>query len=149
MNMFSLIADQVRNKQELFDEEGKIMQTLLNNGYRIHEADAALTLMQALVQKEADPFFKAENTDGASGIRTMTREERRRFSADAFHFIVKLTLLGIISEDQREEIIEKALNVYRGRIDLDLMKALITVSAREREDTAPLSATRSTKIPWN
>ena len=33
------------------------MQVLLNNGYHLHEADAALTLMQTLVQKEADTFF--------------------------------------------------------------------------------------------
>ena len=48
MHLFSLIADQVQNKQELFDEEGKIMQALLNDGYRLHEADAALMLMQTL-----------------------------------------------------------------------------------------------------
>jgi hypothetical protein len=40
MTMVSLIANQVQNKQELFDDEGKIMQALLNNGYRLHEADA-------------------------------------------------------------------------------------------------------------
>jgi hypothetical protein len=99
MNMFSLIADQVRNKQELFDEEGKIMQALLNSGYHLHEADAALTLMQALVQKETETFFKPERAIQPFRVRTMTREERGRFSADAFSFALKLTLLGIISED--------------------------------------------------
>ena len=57
MNLFSLIADQVRDKQELFDNEGKIMQALLNSGFRLREADAALMLMQALVQKQSESFF--------------------------------------------------------------------------------------------
>ncbi len=148
MNMFSLIADQVRNKQELFDEEGKIMQALLNSGYPLHEADAALTLMQTLVQKE-DASFPRPDRVAAFGMRTMNREERERFSADAFGFLMKLTILGIISEDHREELIEKGLNTYRGRIDLDLMKALIAFSYREREDDAPFTQRRLKHISWN
>jgi uncharacterized protein Smg (DUF494 family) len=152
MNMFSLIADQVRNKQELFDEEGKIMQALLNSGYHLHEADAALTLIQALVQKEADGFFEPAQAQPLK-IRTMTREERGRFSADAFGFVMKLTLLGIISEDQREDLIEKAMNMHTGRIDLDLMKTLIAfilfMGAREREHIAPHVPRRIKNTAWN
>lgn len=44
MNLFERIADRVRDRRELFDEEGRIMQTLLNDGYHLHEADAAPTL---------------------------------------------------------------------------------------------------------
>ncbi len=149
INMFSLIAEQVKNKQELFDEEGKIMQTLLNNGYHLHEADAALTLMQTLVQRETGNFFEPGHAPRTVGVRTMTREERERFSAEAFSFVMKLALLGIIGEDQREELIEKALSVYRGRIDLDLMKGLIAVSYRDRDDAAPFTLRQTRKIAWN
>lgn len=153
MNMFSLIADQVRNKQELFDEEGKIMQALLNSGYHLHEADAALTLMQALVQKETETFFKPERAIQPPRVRTMTREERGRFSADAFSFALKLTLLGIISEDQREELIEKAMNMQTGRIDLHTMKALIAfilfMGPREHEHPAFSSLRRIKNTAWN
>lgn len=153
MNMFSLIADQVRNKQELFDEEGKIMQALLNNGYRLHEADAALTLMQTLVQKEADTYFGPTRAVQALRIRTMTREERGRFSADAFSFVMKLTLLGIISEDQREELLEKAMAAYTGRIDLDLMKTLIAfilfIGPREHGHPALIDLRWIKRTAWN
>jgi uncharacterized protein Smg (DUF494 family) len=153
MNMFSLIADQVRNKRELFDEEGKIMQALLNNGYHLHEADAALTLMQTLVQKEADTFFEPEHALQPLRIRTMTREERWRFSAEAFSFVLKLTLLDIISEDQREELFEKAMNMYTGRIDLPVMKALIAfilfMDHSEQEHSAPSNRRRIKNTAWN
>ncbi len=148
MNMFSLIADQVRSRQELFDEEGKIMQALLNSGYHLHEADAALTLMQTLVQREGS-FPRTGHDAGDSGMRTMTREERERFSADAFGFVIKLTILGIITEDQREELIEKALNGYQGRIDLELMKSLIALSYSEHDNTAPVAMRRAKNITWN
>lgn len=153
MNMFSLIADQVRNRQELFDQEGKIMQALLNKGYRLHEADAALTLMQQLVQKEAATFFGPEPAFEPIRIRTMTREERGRFSMDAFGFVMKLTLLGIISEDQREELIEKAMAAYTGRIDLALMKSLVAfilfIGSRELEHATPFDLRRIKNTSWN
>jgi uncharacterized protein Smg (DUF494 family) len=153
MNMFSLIADQVRNKQELFDEEGKIMQALLNNGYHLHEADAALTLMQTLVQKEVDIFFEPEHALQPLRIRAMSREERERYSADAFSFVMKLTHLGIISEDQREELLEKAMTMYTGRIDLDLIKTLIAfilfAVSQEREHAALFNLRRIKNTAWN
>jgi uncharacterized protein Smg (DUF494 family) len=153
MNMLSLIADQVRTRQELFDQEGRIMQVLLNQGYHLQEADAALTLMQQLVTKEAASFFGPERTVQALRIRTMTREERGRFTADAFGFAVKLALLGIISEDQREDLIEKAMAAYSGRIDLDCIKSLVAfilfLGPREF-DHSPLFDLRQIKnTAWN
>jgi uncharacterized protein Smg (DUF494 family) len=151
MNLFSLIADQVTNKQELFDHEGRIMQTLLNDGYHLHEADAALTLMQTLVRRQDESFFGPE-TGYPVGMRTMNREERNRFQADAFAFALKLTHLGVLSEDQREEVLERAMNLYRERVELHHMKSLVTfmlfTSTQERDD--PSSFRRVIKrTAWN
>ena len=152
MNLFSIIADQVRNKQELFDNEGKIMQALLNSGFRLQEADAALTLMQTLVQKQSE-LFTDEPKASPLHMRAMNREERERFSVDAFGFISKLSHLGIISEDQREELLEKALTVYTERIELDHIKNLIVftlfVSPHERENSSSTNLRRIKKTAWN
>ncbi len=153
MDLFSLIADQVRNKQELFDNEGKIMQALLNSGFRIQEADAALTLMQVLVKKQSESLFSAEPKTSAIRMRAMNREERERFTVDAFGFISKLTHLGIISEDQREELLEKAMTAYAERIELEDIKNLITfiffVSPHEREYGSPVNLRRIKDTAWN
>lgn len=153
MNLFSLIADQVRNRQELFDQEGRIMQTLLNDGYHLHEADAALTLMQTLVRKQDDSFFGPDQTGRhLRGMRTMNSEERSRFEAEAFAFALKLTHLGVLSEDQREELLERAMNLYREKIELAHIKALVAfmlfTSVQERDELA--SSTRPIrKTAWN
>ena len=153
MDLFSLIADQVRNKQELFDNEGKIMQALLNSGFRLQEADAALTLMQALVQKQSESFFTAEPKASAIRMRAMNREERERFSLEAFGFVSKLTHLGIIAEDQREELLEKALTTYTERIELEDIKNLIAFvlffSSHEREYGSSPGIRRMKKTAWN
>jgi uncharacterized protein Smg (DUF494 family) len=153
MDLFSLIADQVRNKQELFDNEGKIMQALLNSGFRIQEADAALTLMQVLVKKQSENLFSAEPKASSIRMRAMNREERERFAVDAFGFVTKLTHLGIISEDQREELLEKAMTAYTERIELDDIKNLIAfiffASPHEREYGSSVNLRRIKDTAWN
>lgn len=152
MTLFSLIADQVREKKELFDEEGKIMEALLNNGCRLHEADAALTLAQTMVQRHSEDFFpSAANT--SPGMRTMNREERNRFTVEAFGFVTKLTNLGVIGEDQREELLERAMAAYPERIELDQIKSLVALSLfvhpLEQDVNVPSAGRRIRKTSWN
>jgi uncharacterized protein Smg (DUF494 family) len=153
IDLFSLIADQVQNKQDLFDDEAKIMQMLLNNGYHINEADAALMLIQTLVKKEDDTFFTPALTAPSVHMRAMNREERERFSVEAFGFIAKLARLGIITEDQREAVLEKALMTYKERIELDHIKSLIAFALfshpqdQEHDDFPSLRHIK--KTAWN
>jgi uncharacterized protein Smg (DUF494 family) len=138
INLVSLIAEQVQTKQELFSNEGKIMDLLMNSGYRLHEADAALTLMQTLAQNEANECSVEGSAPMPAGMRTMNAEERTRFSMDAFSFITKLAHLGIITTDLREDILEKALTLHSRKIELSHVKTLIELNlfadAREDED---------------
>jgi uncharacterized protein Smg (DUF494 family) len=147
MNMFSLIADQVCHSQELFDKEARIMQTLLNDGYRIQDADAALTLMQKIVRQQSAAFFSADEPQLRS-VRTMSSEERRSFTTEAFAFALKLAHLGVLTVDEREELLERAMHQHRERIELDQIKGMVAfmlfTSSREREE-ASLSGLRKLK----
>ena len=126
MNIVSFIADQVQTRKDLFSDEGRIMDSLVSSGYRLHEADAALTLMQSLARPDSDAERDPRSGDLAS-MRAMSTEERSRFSIDAFSFITKLAALGVISEVQREDILERSMSLRRGRITLDEVKALIAL----------------------
>lgn len=127
MNLVSLITDQVQTKQDLFSNEGKIMDSLMSSGYRLHEADAALTLMQTLSQNEEDGLPGEERFVLSVGMRSMNTEERSRFTIEAFAFITKLSYLDIISGEQREELLDKALSLQAGRIELSHMKSLLAL----------------------
>jgi uncharacterized protein Smg (DUF494 family) len=129
------------------------MQALLNSGCRLHEADAALTLMQTLVQKQSESFFTPAQAASSVRMRAMNREERDRFAVDAFGFVSKLTHLGIISDDQREDLLEKAMTVYTERIELDHIKNLIAfilfVHPQEQGHDISASLRRIKKTAWN
>jgi uncharacterized protein Smg (DUF494 family) len=152
INLVSLIAEQVQTKQELFSLEGKIMDSLMNSGYRLHEADAALTLMQTLAQSDENAFSAEGDAPLPAGMRAMNTEERTRFAMDAFSFITKLAHLGIITADLREEILEKALNLHARKIELSHVKTLITLNlftdAQEDEDLL-LSSLNVKGTAWN
>lgn len=125
MNLFTLIAEQAKDRNDLFDREDIIIQSLLNSGCRLEEADAALTIMQSL---SLDGPNAAGLEDCPVCVRTMTRQERVRFSPEAFGFLSKLVRLGVLSEDQREDIIERAMAAYPGRIELEQIKTLVALS---------------------
>jgi uncharacterized protein Smg (DUF494 family) len=127
MNLVSLITNQVQTKQDLFSKEGKIMASLMSSGYRLHEADAALTLMQTLSQNDGDGLPGEERVALSDGMRSMNAEERSRFTIEAFAFITKLSYLNIISLEQREELLDKALSFRAGRIGLSHMKSLLAL----------------------
>ncbi len=153
IHLFSLIAEQVQNRQDLFTNEGKIMDALISSGCHLKEADTALTLMQALVQEQSEQLLGGAPASRSFGIRAMNAEERSRLAMDAFGFVSKLTLLGIITEDQREELLEKAMTIYAGRIHLDQIKTLIAYilfAHSQDHENVVLSALRRIKnTAWN
>ena len=152
INLVSLIAEQVQTKQELFSNEGKIMDSLMNSGYRLHEADAALTLMQTLAQNEEEAYSAEGDAPIPAGMRAMNTEERARFALEAFSFITKLAHLGIITGDLREELIEKALTLHSRKIELSHVKTLIALNlfADAQEDEDLLESPLSLKgTAWN
>ncbi len=151
MTLFSFIADQVQHKQQLFDDEGKIMQALLNNGCILQEADAALTLMQTMVQRETENLFAGLRAPVR--MRIMNREERERFTIDAFGFVTKLTSLGIVSEDKREELLDQAMTAYAERIGLEQIKSLVAFTLfsnfQDQDVNTPTVVRRIRKTSWN
>lgn len=138
MNLVSLIANQVQCKQDLFSNEGKIMDSLMHSGYRLTEADAGLALMQSLSQGEETDPDSSDCTKSPSVMRAMSTLERQRFTVEAFGFVTKLAHLGIINEEQREDILEKALTLHARKVGLADVKTILALSlfadAREYED---------------
>lgn len=152
ITLVSLIAEQVQTKQELFSNEGKIMDSLINSGYRLHEADAALTLMQTLAQSEEDAFSAEGDAPVPAGMRAMNTEERSRFTMEAFSFITKLAHLGIITGDLREDLLEKALTLHSRKIELSHVKTLIALNLfadAQEDDDLFLSSLSIKGTSWN
>lgn len=157
MHLFSIIAEQVQNRQDLFTNEGKIMDALLNKGVHLMEADTALMLMQSLAERQTEQFFGPE-TAPSSAMRTMNTEERSRFTPEAFSFIAKLFHLGLIAESEREALIEQALGGQGGRIDLDQVRTLVSLllftegheyHEYDEEKIHPSSLRRIRNTAWN
>lgn len=153
MHLFSVIAEQVQNKQELFTKEDKIMDELLSRGFHLVEADTALMLMQNIVRQQEERFFDPAEAPSPAGMRAMSTEERRRFTIEAFGFLSKLASIGIITEPQREALVEKALAALSCRIDIGHVKALVALflftEGHGHDDAHPSFARRIKDTAWN
>ena len=155
MHLFSIIAGEVQHRQDLFTNEGKIMDALLNKGVHLMEADTALTLMQSLAERQTEQIFEPETAPFSTAMRTMNTEERSRFTLEAFSFISKLFHLGLIAESEREELIEQALGGQGGRVGLDQVKTMVALlfftEGREydEEKVHPSSLGRIRNTAWN
>lgn len=154
MHLFSVIAEQVHSRQDLFTKESSIMAALMNRGYPVAEADRALMLMQSLVDSGDAVCEHGDFPEPpSSGMRSMTAEERSRFTVGAFGFIVKLARIGILSEEQRDELIENVLASGTGRIDLGLATSAAALflfrDPEEREEDQPSFPKRPRNIAWN
>ena len=86
-------------------------------------------------------------------VRVMNSDERSRFTIEAFGFVIKLNRLGIISETQREEILERALTVYHERIEIDHIKPITSlilfVQPLERDDDDLIDLRQIKRTAWN
>src|SRR5512137_1626723 len=80
IHLVSLITNQVQSKQDLFSNEGKIMDSLMSSGYRLQEADTALALMQSLSQGQDENIDNDERAKPVSAMRAMSTQERQRFT---------------------------------------------------------------------
>lgn len=155
MHLFSVIAEQVRTRQDLFTKESSIMAALMSRGCHVAEADRALMLMQSLVDRQGDSVCEHGDFPDppSTGMRAMTAEERSRFTVAAFGFIVKLAHIGIISEDQREDLLESALTSGSGRIDLARATAyaalFLFLDQEENDDALPPLPKRPRNIAWS
>ncbi len=83
----------------------------------------------------------------------MNREERNRFTIDAFGFVTKLTSLGIVSEDKREELLDQAMTAYPDRIGLEHIKSLVAFTlfsnAQAQDMNTPAVGQHARKTCWN
>jgi uncharacterized protein Smg (DUF494 family) len=105
------------------------------------------------VQIQDEESFGLDEPVGVLSMRAMNREERDRFTVDAFGFITKITNLGLIAEDQREELLERAMNMYTDRIGLDHMKGLVAYAlfsnSRDYDEGGRAVGRRIRKTSWN
>jgi len=104
-----------------------------------------------MAQKESENLF--EGLRAPVSMRAMNREERYRFTIDAFGFVTKLTSLGIVSEDQREELLDRAMTAYPERIGLEHIKTLVAFTlfsnSQDQDTNPPMFGRHIRKTSWN
>ena len=79
MHIITLMAEQVRDREDLLNHEAVIMHSLLNSGYHLRKTNAALSIVQKLAYDTMrDLLMKQDKALLVSSLRTIRKERLPR-----------------------------------------------------------------------
>ena len=122
----SFIAQYFLDDRDMMTESD-LIEELLSVGFEADEIDAAFNWMES--QALCPPTgVGAEIVPPTTSHRVFTAEENRAISAEARGFLTRLHSMGILDQNIREEIIEKALHVADDTVCLKEIKTITVLS---------------------
>ncbi|HED11051.1 MAG TPA: DUF494 family protein [Caldithrix abyssi] len=110
-----------------------ISKNLMSRGYTESEINLAFSWIFDHLQRNVSPdeeeFHYQENS-----IRVLHDLEKMVIEPDAYGYLLQLLQLGLISETDMEDVIEKALSLGSTRVTLEDMKAFTSSLIFNREN---------------
>jgi len=120
------IVEQVAEQPELAESEDNIRDFLLDKGYPPNEINAALHLIS--MPASSDARTQPRRHSGKRPVRVLMPWERAKLSAEAQSILTKLDLMQLITEEEREAIIDRAC-YSDGQVGKDDMNLLVMLCA--------------------
>jgi Smg protein len=112
-----LIVDRILEESDL--EKNNIVESLISEGYNPDEIIDAFAWIRNYALNLYQDVRMTKVYDRPETFRVLNEEERVRFSVKAWGFLIKLRELGIIDDQLREEIIDKAFLLVDDEVELD------------------------------
>ncbi len=109
-----------------------ISKTLMSQGYTENEINLAFSWIFDHLQRTMNPG-EEELHYQENSIRVLHDLEKMVIEPDAYGYLLQLMQLGLISEADMEDVIEKALSLGSTRVTLEDMKAFTSALIFNRE----------------
>ena len=106
----------------LLTDQGELRQELGEAGFPDREIDKALRWLEELAASQRLPSAKAQ---GTQSFRIYTDEEQLRLDTDSRGLLIFLEHNGILTQESRELVIERALALDTPRISVEELKWIV------------------------
>lgn len=114
------IAPEILGRKSLMKINTQRLESL---GYSKTEISYALNV---LLDKNPSAFKKKKKKEELQFTRVMNKEEKRLFSKDAFKDIVILQAIGIVDQNDLNELIERIMIYFGENIQRDDLRLIVT-----------------------
>ena len=120
------IVEQIAEEPDLAESEESIRDFLLEKGYPPNEVNAALHLIS--MPASSDSRARSRRHRGRRPVRVLMPWERAKLSAKAQSILTRLDIMQLITEDEREAILDRAC-CSEGQVGKDDMSLLVMLCA--------------------
>ncbi len=141
MEILNFVADRVLSTAVTSKEVKQLVQELVENGYTLHEIDAAFTLIFSLPE-----MLMSESEDPLSATRAMrvfTPAERMKLAIGAQGYLLGLLNYGLLSSVELEEIVHAAMQLESDEVGVAEIKWLFPQVLSDQLRSALLATEKS------
>ena len=127
----NLIAKYVLGAEDAPINEQELVAELMSVGFEEEEINDAFSWMESAALSNT-----VEQTDGVqlppATYRIFTPEEELALSTDGIGFLIKLRVMGLLTDEAQEEIIERAVRAAEDPLSLQEVKMITALTMLSR-----------------
>ncbi len=117
------LISQLKDNQGYIDDIEEVSAYLKNQGFADQEISSAYSWILDRLQTNTEFFHESARSSNAT--RVFSEAERQHFSPDAIGYVLQLSNLGLLKEEQIESVLERGVLVWPAPVSLEQMKILI------------------------
>jgi uncharacterized protein Smg (DUF494 family) len=113
----------IRDDMGRLEDLEEISSYLKNQGFTESEISSAYSWLLNRLQQDSEFLYNAEYN--RMGTRILSETERRLFTPPAYGYILQLQHLGLLNEEQLEQVLERGAMIWSSPVGVDQLKTLI------------------------
>ncbi len=131
------LMSQIRENSGAIERIDGMSKELLNQGYTENEINAAFSWLFEKIQMDQEKVFGESQSSIQSAFRVLHEAEKIVIRPEAHGYLIQLKELGIISQSDMEQAIERAMMLGVNDVSAEDIKSIVVAllfSSDELED---------------
>ncbi len=132
IEIVTILVQKLLHNEDLAANEEEIVQTLIDLGYDIKDIEMAFELIFSSAEIIGISEVYENHNYLPTSNRILSQSEKVLFSLEAQGILLDLSNIGLISNEELEEMIERALNVQSLEVDKSHLWKLLKTTVQNR-----------------
>ena len=129
------LMQEIQHNRKGMDQLDGLSKELREQGYTENEINAAFSWLFERIEAQKDDVFLKDQGAGESSFRVLHEVEKMVLSPKAYGYILQLRELGLITQAEMEQIIERAMMLGVPQIDIEDVKSIVASIFFNGEDS--------------